>query len=407
MSNEFEGRSLPDAEFDEYLQRGSEVSQRYRELGSRAVPPLLDAKVLQQAQQESERLRKRTQRSWLRWGAPLAVAATALIAVSVVLQPGVQESASIAGRAPQAMIADQPAAAPPRSEEPADALADSTSAAAPRMLESPQAVAPPEPDTGSRRLAAPSTSQEQQARSQLTADEADLRAAEARKDAQQITPTESSSALVLGSSNAIRDKVYVQQPPVAPPEAAVPPQPVPEPVAAPEAPAAAVAAPAPATPVVEAAPPPAAEPKAETETRATRTAGGARAERNRNRRGIPPPPVAPAAAPPPLVPLPESVDSAVVATAPAPPAIAKPKADEERRSAVTDRLFAQPSSRAAAEAAPPNPELDRAIPPDVWVKWIRDLRTEGNAKVAETFLQRLRAAHPDFQLPSDLAGAQR
>jgi len=77
-------KGLNDQEFNEYLRRESEVSQAYRELPSRNVPSALEQRVLHQAQTRTTR--KSAAPRWLQWGAPLAVAASALLTVAVLLR---------------------------------------------------------------------------------------------------------------------------------------------------------------------------------------------------------------------------------------------------------------------------------------------------------------------------------
>lgn len=88
-----------DKSLDEYLRRESPVSQRYRELDADDVPPRLDAAVLAQARAAvaNRGLRKP---AWVKWGAPLALAASAVLAVAIVLDVGVRDEAPVL--APQA-----------------------------------------------------------------------------------------------------------------------------------------------------------------------------------------------------------------------------------------------------------------------------------------------------------------
>lgn len=74
---------------DEYLRGESPVSQRYRELEAENVPPQLDAAVLAQAHAAVAQRKRKP--SWVRWGAPLALAASAVMAVAIVLEVGVQD----------------------------------------------------------------------------------------------------------------------------------------------------------------------------------------------------------------------------------------------------------------------------------------------------------------------------
>jgi hypothetical protein len=81
---------------DEYLKRDSDLSARYRELGGDGVPPELDRRVLAAARDAVANEGARRSRSWLRWSAPLALAASVVLVVTVVLEGGLQDQKSAA-----------------------------------------------------------------------------------------------------------------------------------------------------------------------------------------------------------------------------------------------------------------------------------------------------------------------
>ena len=76
---------------DEYLKGGSDISQRYRELGREDVPPDLDRRVLAQARAAVAGGGAARSRSWLRWSAPVALAASVVLVVTVVIESPVQD----------------------------------------------------------------------------------------------------------------------------------------------------------------------------------------------------------------------------------------------------------------------------------------------------------------------------
>jgi hypothetical protein len=76
---------------DEYLKGGSDISQRYRELGADDVPPELDRRVLEQARAAVAGGGAARSRSWLRWSAPVALAASVVLVVAVVIESPVQD----------------------------------------------------------------------------------------------------------------------------------------------------------------------------------------------------------------------------------------------------------------------------------------------------------------------------
>lgn len=134
-------RPLEDGEFEAYLRGESPLSRQHRAVGDDAVPGHLDARVLEQAraalqaraagadrQDELARVRQRRRRL-VAWSLPTALAASALLVVSVVIRSGVQHEMIVlpqksqqavesptAGRAPQPVASALPEAAEPRSE---------------------------------------------------------------------------------------------------------------------------------------------------------------------------------------------------------------------------------------------------------------------------------------------------
>lgn len=101
---------------DDYLKRGSELSQRYRGASGEEPPAVLDRRVLDMARdavgKSNARLTpSRGRPNWMRWSAPLALAASAVLVVSIVIESGVQnETALLTAPAeePQAEKAESP-----------------------------------------------------------------------------------------------------------------------------------------------------------------------------------------------------------------------------------------------------------------------------------------------------------
>jgi hypothetical protein len=91
---------------DEYLKGGSDISQRYRELGREDVPPELDRRVLDEARAAVANVKGGRSRSWLRWSAPVALAASLVLVVTVVIESGVQNDASFATKVMQEKAAE-------------------------------------------------------------------------------------------------------------------------------------------------------------------------------------------------------------------------------------------------------------------------------------------------------------
>ncbi|MET0659561.1 MAG: hypothetical protein ABW110_15545 [Steroidobacteraceae bacterium] len=69
-----------------------DVQRAYRSLPGDEVPPEIDARVLQAARTAVAQRRKPT---WVRWSAPVALAASVLVVVAVVLDPGARKKATV------------------------------------------------------------------------------------------------------------------------------------------------------------------------------------------------------------------------------------------------------------------------------------------------------------------------
>lgn len=140
---------MDDREFEEYLRRESQMSQQYRELQDDAVPAHLDALVLEQAraalQKESAAaprddlaaVRRRRGRL-MRWAVPTALAASALLVVSIVIRSGVQHETLLL---PQVRQEAPGAAAQPESMEDKSVAAE-RAAAAPLVVPAAPPAAP-------------------------------------------------------------------------------------------------------------------------------------------------------------------------------------------------------------------------------------------------------------------------
>jgi hypothetical protein len=175
---------------EEYLKRGSSISQRYRESAAAVVPAHLDERVLALARAASGKAKSRR---WVRWTAPLAVAASAILALSIVLDQGAREHAAVskveapASAAPEerAELRTQTAPQPPAQERP-NALLDAPAAPATKAEAPPVAaareVAPafaptPEPERSDEKAAQTREMKKQLERESTSARRAEERAA--------------------------------------------------------------------------------------------------------------------------------------------------------------------------------------------------------------------------------------
>lgn len=146
---------IDEQELDEYLKGDSSVSRQYRQLSSEDVPPSLDRLVLRQAK---DAVKGPSRPAWMRWTAPLAVAASAVLVVSIVVETGMRDETIVSAptmQAKRAMDAQAPvetgmieesadAPPPPKLEVPPPevSLADVQADAAPAFVPEPSAPVP-------------------------------------------------------------------------------------------------------------------------------------------------------------------------------------------------------------------------------------------------------------------------
>lgn len=94
LPNNHPDKQLPEGELDEYLKGDSSVSRQYRQLHSAEVPAELDRLVLRHAH-DAVKPAPGKSRTWTRWSGPLALAASAVLVVSVVIETGVQDEVTL------------------------------------------------------------------------------------------------------------------------------------------------------------------------------------------------------------------------------------------------------------------------------------------------------------------------
>lgn len=123
---------------DEYLKGGSDISQRYRDLGSEDVPPELDRRVLDEARAAVASGGAARSRSLLRWSAPVALAASVVLVVAVVLESPIQDDTPVmmqsvdeARPAEEYKLQEKPAQARQQEPQPQFAAEESAASAPP------------------------------------------------------------------------------------------------------------------------------------------------------------------------------------------------------------------------------------------------------------------------------------
>ena len=96
---------IEEPQLDEYLKGDSSVSRQYRQLPGAEVPASLDHLVLRQAE---DAVKRPSRPAWVRWTAPLAVAASAVLVVSIVFETGLRDETTVSSPARQAELAEAP-----------------------------------------------------------------------------------------------------------------------------------------------------------------------------------------------------------------------------------------------------------------------------------------------------------
>lgn len=141
-------KQLPDGELDEYLKGDSSVSRQYRQLHSAEVPAELDRLVLRHAH-EAVKVAPAKSRAWMRWSGPLALAASAVLVVSIVIETGVQDEVTLTAEkssAPAAPRMEAKRQSAPVENDAAETSASGSAASEAPML--PQSAPPPSPPQG-------------------------------------------------------------------------------------------------------------------------------------------------------------------------------------------------------------------------------------------------------------------
>lgn len=88
---------IDDKAFEEYLGRESQLSKRYRALGSDEVPAQLDGLILAQAREAvaARPASSRKKPAWMRWTPPLALAASMVLVISIVIESGTRHEVTM------------------------------------------------------------------------------------------------------------------------------------------------------------------------------------------------------------------------------------------------------------------------------------------------------------------------
>lgn len=194
--------------WERYLAREGEVADAYRRLEAESVSPDLDAAVLAKARDAVQ-----PRKSWLRWGGPVALAASVLLAVTLVIESGPGGSL-IPATVPQVTMMEAPVVADratstaatveTRSEPPVDQSMQS------RALETVPAATPAQDAAALQRRPAPSPPRTQSAAP--VAQERRARAEEpARRPLQRVVPLQSEPSAAMVAPPAVQADANVQQ----------------------------------------------------------------------------------------------------------------------------------------------------------------------------------------------------
>lgn len=101
---------IDDKAFEEYLSRESQLSKRYRELGMDEAPAELDSLILARARDAvaAQPASSRKKPARMRWTPPLALAASMVLVISIVIESGTQHEVTT-----REMTATMPQSVPP------------------------------------------------------------------------------------------------------------------------------------------------------------------------------------------------------------------------------------------------------------------------------------------------------
>jgi hypothetical protein len=202
---------LPDDKtLDEYLRRDSTVSKLYRNLDSDEVPPAVDSAILAQAREALVRTKASRTSKWTRWSAPIALAASAVMGIAVVLEIGVDDK--LTRPAPQQQRAAEPAA-----------MDDANAQAIEQVTEEPLAG-----------LAAPASAPEQDAVNKPAASRRLLRPIESKPIAEKReTAQVAANAVEDREALTLREEAFASSQPAPAPAPAPAPGPTPTPTPTP------------------------------------------------------------------------------------------------------------------------------------------------------------------------------
>lgn len=155
---------VDEQQLEQYLKGDSSVSRRYRQLPGAEVPASLDRLILSQAQ---EAVKHRSSRpAWVRWSAPFAVAASAVLALAIVIETGVRDETAVStvlrsqqpametGAAEESAPKREPRASLEREAPSAVEMRMPEPTAAPAPRPAAPAFAPPPPEARAKRYVA-------------------------------------------------------------------------------------------------------------------------------------------------------------------------------------------------------------------------------------------------------------
>lgn len=216
-----------DKMFEEYLQRGSAVSQQYRALENEEVPAGIDAAVLARAA-DAVRAPAAKRAALRRWSVPIALAASCVLAISIVLESGTRHEVALTS-APQATSAEssvreseqareesvvgEAVPAEPemqlRREEARAQTSESQARDAAARAREPRAISSPAPERAEPDSASAPIAQASIQRDVAPASEPEVDKLPERKAAQQ-------THAYTGASHAIAQRAAAPPPPMAP-----------------------------------------------------------------------------------------------------------------------------------------------------------------------------------------------
>lgn len=209
---------IDDKAFDEYLSRQGRISRQYRGLDGSGVPPELDRRVLDQAAQAVEKKHRGKAGAWRTWSIPVALAASTLLALAVVIESGVEPTVL---QAPKEVSAREQRSAEPLASE-ADRGVDLTIGERPSAAAAPPATEAVEQSVDSAATERTKTEQAAEAKRRDVREEEAIEQVASRRQSQPVATQAAAPVIAESAQEPVEVESETPKPaPAAPPSTAI------------------------------------------------------------------------------------------------------------------------------------------------------------------------------------------